>query len=249
MSEPLPDLRAGRRPFALFLDVDGTLLELAEHPDSVVVPPGLVALLARMRDSLDGALALVSGRSLASLDALLGAARLDAAGCHGAEMRINGKVRVLAGADKLVSSLGERLARLTDGIPLTLVEVKTHSVALHYRTPHLEPDAAFALARQAVGEMGQRFRILRGKQVVEILPVGAGKGTAISQFLAEAPYKGRRPVFAGDDVTDEEGFREVNRRRGISVRVGISGETAARFRLETTRGLLSWLSAQVGGEA
>jgi trehalose 6-phosphate phosphatase len=241
---PIPDFH--ERSWALFLDVDGTLLELAEHPDRVAVPEGLVSLLGRLKKSLDGALALISGRSLASLEALLGETGLDAAGCHGAELRIAGKVKVLAAADTLVPRVAERLARSADAIPLAMVEVKTHSVAFHYRPPALDPRQARQLAEQALAGNGGQFRLLEGKQVVEILPVGAGKGRAIACFLDRPPYAGRIPVFIGDDVTDEEGFREVNRRDGLSIRVGAAdGESAARYRAPDVAAATAWLDRLV----
>ena len=244
---PIPDFH--ERSWALFLDVDGTLLELAERPDRVVVPEGLVSLLERLKNSLDGALALISGRSLASLEALLGETGLDAAGCHGAELRVAGTVKVLAAADTLIPRVAERLARRADAIPLAMVEVKTHSIAFHYRPPALDPRQARQLAEQALAGDGGQFRLLEGKQIVEILPVGAGKGRAIACFLDRPPYAGRIPVFIGDDVTDEEGFREVNRRDGLSIRVGADGESAARYRATDVAQAAAWLDRLVGATA
>jgi trehalose 6-phosphate phosphatase len=245
MVDHLPVPAAGEAAWALFLDVDGTLLELAEHPDLVVVPEGLVPLLARLKESLGGALALVSGRSLAALDALLGEAGLDAAGCHGAEMRIGGRAANLAVADSLVPGLAERLAHRAEGIPLAMVEIKSHSVAFHYRPPSLDAARARALVAACLEDLADRFRLLDGKQVVEALPVGAGKGEAIAHFLDHSPYAGRRPVFVGDDVTDEEGFREVNRRGGLSIRVGGTGATEAVFRAASVREVAEWLDGSV----
>ena len=244
---PIPDFH--ERSWALFLDVDGTLLELAEHPDKVVVPEGLVSLLVRLKNSLGGALALISGRSLASLEALLGETGLDAAGCHGAELRIAGTVKTFAGADTLVPRVAERLARRADAIPLAMVEVKTHSVAFHYRPPALDARHALQLAKRALAGDAARFRLLAGKNVVEILPSDAGKGRAIACFLDRPPYAGRIPVFIGDDVTDEEGFREINRRDGLSIRVGADGETAARYRATDVAAATAWLDRLVGAAA
>jgi trehalose 6-phosphate phosphatase len=242
-----PDSHEGS--WALFLDVDGTLLELAEHPDMVVVPEGLVPMLERLKKSLDGALALVSGRSLASLESVLGKTSLDAAGCHGAELRIDGAVELLVAADTLVPRIAKRLARHADAIPLAMVEVKTHSIALHYRPPALDARQARQLAELALAGDDRKFRLLEGKQVVEILPIGAGKGRAIAYFLDRPPYAGRIPVFIGDDVTDEEGFREVNRRDGLSIHIGADGETAARYRAPDVAAATAWLAQLVGAAA
>ena len=244
---PIPDFH--ERSWALFLDVDGTLLELAEHPDKVVVPEGLVSRLVRLKNTLGGALALISGRSLASLESLLGKTGLDAAGCHGAELRIAGTVKTFAGADTLVPRVAERLARRADAIPLAMVEVKTHSVAFHYRPPALDPGQARQFAEQALAGDAARFRLLAGKNVVEILPSDPGKGRAIACFLDRPPYAGRIPVFIGDDVTDEEGFREINRRDGLSIRVGADGETAARYRATDVAAATAWLDRLVGAAA
>ncbi len=244
---PLPDLR--ERSWALFLDVDGTLLELAEHPDKVVVPKGMAALLRRLKKSLGGALALISGRSLASLEALLGLTDLDAAGCHGAELRMAGALKVLAAADTAVPRVAERLARRADAIPLAMVEVKPHSIAFHYRPPALDARRSRRLAKQAIGGKDGRFRLLEGKNVVEILPSDAGKGRAVAWFLDHPPYAGRTPIFIGDDVTDEEGFREVNRRDGLSIRVGTNGKTAARYRAADVAEATAWLNRLAGSTA
>ena len=153
---------------------------------------------------------------------------------------------MLAGADTLVPRIAERLARRADAIPLALVEVKPHSIAFHYRPPALDARQARRLAEQALADDGGRFRLLEGKNVVEILPSAAGKGRAIAYFLDCPPYAGRIPVFIGDDVTDEEGFREINRRDGLSIRVGADGETAARYRAADVAQATAWLDRLVG---
>lgn len=229
----------------MFLDVDGTLLNLAEHPDAVIVPEGLVSLLGRLKSSLQGALALISGRSLASLDVLLGEAKLDAAGCHGAEIRLAGIKQVFATADDILPAVANRLARMSDGIPLTMVEMKAHSIAFHYRSPSLNALTARKVAVSAISGTEGRLRLLDGKQVVEILPHGIGKGEAISHFLEHPVYRDRLPVFVGDDVTDEEGFIEVNRRGGISIRVGQNENTDARYRAMSVADVVAWLSGPV----
>ncbi len=245
MPEALPLPRVGGVAWALFLDVDGTLLDLAGHPDAVVVPSGLASLLAGLRRALGGAMALVSGRSLVSLDALLGGAGLDAAGCHGAEIRIGGRMEILAAADGRICRVAERLVRLLDGVPRTMVEAKARSVALHYRPPVLDVLWARGLAMTAMAADAPMLKVLEGKRVVEILPVGASKGAAIAYFLDRPPFSGRLPVFVGDDVTDEDGFREVNRRGGISIRVGDNGTTEARFQVAAVVQVAEWLAGPV----
>lgn len=231
--------------WAMFLDVDGTLLNLAEHPDAVIVPEGLVSLLSRLKSSLHGALALISGRSLVSLDSLFGKAELDAAGCHGAEIRLAGKTQVLAATDDILPSVAKRLACMSNGIPSTVVEMKAHSIAFHYRSPGLDALTARKIAIAAISDEEGRLRLLDGKQVVEILPQGIGKGGAISHFLGHLLYRDRLPVFVGDDVTDEEGFIEVNRRGGISICVGQNVKSDARYHALSVADVVAWLSGPV----
>ncbi|MBF0166464.1 MAG: trehalose-phosphatase [Alphaproteobacteria bacterium] len=245
MVDSLPAPRSDQPAWALFLDVDGTLINLAERPDSVIVPESLPALLGRLKGALGGALALISGRSLASLDALLGKVELDGAGCHGAEIRIAGRVHVHSRADDVLSSVAKRLAGLTEGIPLSMVEMKSHSIAFHYRPPRLDAFEARRLALAAIAGEEGRLRLLDGKQVVEILPQAVGKGEAISHFLGQPPYRDRLPVFVGDDVTDEEGFREVNSRGGLSIRVGREGATEACFQAGSVADVVAWLAGPV----
>ncbi|CAA6603729.1 trehalose-6-phosphate phosphatase, biosynthetic [Rhodospirillaceae bacterium LM-1] len=243
MNLPVPD--SNGPDWAVFLDVDGTLLNLAEHPDDVLVPDGLLSLLICLKRALNGAVALVSGRSLASLDALLGAASLDVAGCHGAEIRLNGQASLLGSADAVIPKVAERLAMLSDGIPLSMVELKTHSIAFHYRHQQMDALQARQLALKAIAGQEGRLRLLDGKQVVEILPQGVGKGAAISHFLEHPPFKNRLPVFVGDDVTDEEGFLEVNKRGGISIHVGSSDSTLAQYKAVSVAEIAEWLAGPV----
>lgn len=238
---PVPGLQA----WALFLDVDGTLLDLAEHPDSVIVPEGLPVLLGRLKIALGGALALVSGRSLVSLDILLGHAALDAAGCHGAEMRIGGQLSVLSNADADIALAADRLVALAASSPLLMVELKPHSVAVHYRGREFDAMRIRQMAVEAIRGLEGRLRLLDGKQVVEVVPQSIGKGTAIARFLDSQAYRNRMPVFVGDDITDEEGFKEVNRRGGISIHVGTRTDSCAKFRTAKVSDVAAWLSGPV----
>lgn len=238
---PIPS----ERPWALFLDVDGTLLELAEHPEAVVVPEGLPSLLRNLRAALDGALALASGRSIASLDALLRTEWIDAAGCHGAEIRMAGSLSVIAKADADMAQAAGRLVELAAPYPLSFVELKAHSAAFHFKDKELTPDLARRLAVAAISGHEGRLRLLDGKQVVEIMPLESGKGKAIARFLAQPPYRDKLPVFVGDDVTDEEGFEEVNRQGGVSIHVGARQDTCAQYRAKTVADVAAWLSGPV----
>ncbi|MCW7538371.1 trehalose-phosphatase [Aquabacterium sp. A7-Y] len=224
---------------ALFLDFDGTLADLAERPDEVLVAPELIATLRSLQQSLQGALAIVSGRPMAQLDALLDPLRLPLAGVHGAERRCaDGSVqRVNPPPLDPVQARAEALAR---EIPGLIVERKPAAVALHYRQA---PQAAARCVEVMEGAVraSAGLALLHGKMVLEAKPEGATKGHAIEAFLREPPFLGRRAVFAGDDVTDEAGFVAVHAAGGHTIKVG-DGETAARHRMATPAALRAWLA-------
>ncbi len=217
---------------ALFLDFDGTLAEIAPRPDAVQVEPGLVQTLERLRTRLDGALAIVTGRPVSVIDAFLDPARLDAAGLHGVERRIAGALAGGRAEDHPdLRRQVERLQTESAALANVLIEDKGASVAVHWRLA--SPDdagQAEALVRQVAGALGDAYRLQLGKAVGEIVPAQATKAHAIRSFMEQAPYAGRRPVFFGDDRTDEMAFASINEDGGIAVRVG-EGETVAGRRL------------------
>jgi trehalose 6-phosphate phosphatase len=219
---------------ALFLDFDGTLVDLAATPDEVVVAPELVDALRVIRDRLDGRLAIVSGRPIAQIDAMLATLTLPVAGVHGMERRAADGMLHYAPIPSYsaVQACALHLATLH---PRLRVEQKRGALALHYRqAPELE--------RLCKSEMLSAIRdcpgmlLLHGKMVIEAKPAGASKGTAIHDFLAEAPFIGRRPVFAGDDATDEAGFTYVQEAGGLALKIG-AGPSAARHRIATPQAL------------
>jgi trehalose 6-phosphate phosphatase len=231
---------------ALFLDVDGTLLEIAPRPELVRVPDGLPSLMIRLSAQREGALALISGRPLAQLDRLFRPWQGAAAGLHGLERRrADGILDCVVDGDSAAAldRLRPKLAALAaDGAGLTL-EDKGGTLALHYRAaPQREPEIR-AVVEALHRESASALRLITGKMVVEFQPRSADKGRAIAAFLAEPPFLGRRPVFVGDDTTDEDGFAEIRRRGGIAVRVGLfDGVTAANYRLPTVGAVLAWLA-------
>lgn len=217
---------------ALFLDFDGTLAEIAPRPDAVLVEPGLVETLERLRDRLGGALAIVTGRPVTVIDGFLGPARLDAAGLHGVERRIGGALSGGRAEDHPeLRRQVERLHAESRGFDNVLIEDKGASVAVHWRLANPEDAGrAEALVRDAAEALGGAYRLQLGKAVGEIVPAQATKAHAIRAFLEQAPYAGRRPVFFGDDRTDEIAFASVEEDGGIAVRVG-DGDTVASRRL------------------
>lgn len=224
-----------------FLDIDGTLLDIAEKPHLVRIDEDLVGLLPTLRDAAGGALALISGRSIAEIDRLFGTSIFCAAGQHGAERRdFAGKIhrhRVpLAGIRKAQRRLGRMVARH----PALVLEDKGMNLALHYRSAPELGAAVYEAVRRLAEELGEDFEMQAGKMVMEIKPSGKDKGTAIAEFLEEAPFRGRFPVFIGDDLTDEFGFELINRVGGCSVKVG-EGGSSAHWRLPSADAVRAWL--------
>ena len=227
---------------ALFLDFDGTMVDIAPEPHAVHVPQSLLASLKVAHAWLGGAVAVISGRPIAQIDAFLDPLQLPAAGVHGAERRGADGHLVLLSTHPLERV--ERAARLLAAShPGLLVENKRGSLALHYRqAPQLESMVLQAM-QQAVDD-SPGLTLLRGKMVAEAKPGGVSKGRAIEEFLREPPFAGRTPVFIGDDVTDEAGFTAVQRLGGIGIKVG-AGPTAAARRLADPSALRRELEAAV----
>lgn len=225
---------------ALFLDFDGTLADLAPRPELVQVEAELVGTLRALHAALDGALAIVSGRPVAELDHFLQPLVLPAAGIHGAEMR-NGSTHgeVVQVVQASLGPVLPPLEALGRSFPALQIEHKSVAVAVHYRlAPELEN-----LVRHTVEEAVRPVRgleVLMGKMVVEVKPAGINKGTAVDAFMALAPFAGRVPLFAGDDVTDEPGFVRAQDLGGTAVLVG-QRASAAKLSVEGPDALRAWL--------
>ncbi len=236
-----------RLDWAYFLDVDGTLIDIAETPDAVHVDTALLELIARLHRASGGAVALVSGRALSFLEQRLGTLRLPLAGQHGLERRdAAGRLWMHAAPPEAKCAIKEALAPVLARHPGLLVEDKGLTLALHYRlAPHL---AAYAhrLMERLADTAGVGLEVQRGKRVVEIKPSGIDKGTAVAEYLAESPFKGRPAVFIGDDLNDEHGFAEVNKLDGVSIKVG-KGASCARFRLRDVASVRRWLGEALRG--
>lgn len=230
------------REIALFLDFDGTLVEIAPSPDDVHLDRRVAPALDILRADLGGALALVSGRPISFLDAMLAPYRFDSAGLHGAQIRTDGEIRSQSEVPEAMHEATRDLVRFANSNVGIIVEDKRISIALHWRlAPHLK-DEALALLRMIAARMGPGIRLQEGKAVAELVPAGASKGNAIAWMMRTAPYAGRIPVFIGDDITDEAGFEVVNAFGGISVRIG-DGETCAAQRIGSPTQLRSILLA------
>ncbi len=227
--------------WAFFLDIDGTLLDIAHRPDAVAVDAELLALLTRLHSASGGALALISGRSIADIDRLFAPLRFASAGQHGAERRdARGRIHRRAVSSARLGAAREHLAALAAEHAGLVLEDKGASLALHYRmAPQLAERVRLA-ARDAVAALGTEFDLQEGKMVVEIKPSGRDKGSAIAEFMHEAPFAGKCPLFLGDDLGDEFGFALVNRAGGHAVKIG-TGASCARWRLADAAAVRAWL--------
>lgn len=227
--------------WALFLDVDGTVVDLADRPDAAQPRAATPPLLARVARGLHGALMLVSGRPLADLDRMFGTFRPPASGLHGLEWRDESGAITRAAIDETaLAAPRTALAAFAAQVPGVLIEDKGPGIAVHYRqAPDRAEEARALLYRLARAAPG--FHVLEGKMVMELRPDDVNKGTVVAAAMARPPFGGRHPVFVGDDITDEDGFATVNRMGGTSIRIG-SGPTAARYALGSVDETLDWLS-------
>jgi trehalose 6-phosphate phosphatase len=236
---PTLDLQA-----AVFLDVDGTLLEIAPRPEFVQVPLGLPGLIARLAEERQGAFALISGRPLAQLDGLFHPWHGAAAGLHGIERRrADGSLACIldSASETALGLIRPKLAALAAHGSGLVLEDKGGTLALHYRAVPDREGEIRAYAETLRVEAGATLRLITGKMVVEFQPHNVNKGLAIAAFMAEPPFLGRRPIFVGDDTTDEDGFTEIRRRGGIAVRVGKLSPTEANHGLPSVAAVLDWL--------
>jgi trehalose 6-phosphate phosphatase len=227
--------------WAYFLDIDGTLVAIARAPGEVRIAPALRRAIEALYARTGGAVALITGRRIADVDGLFPGLHLPVAGQHGVERRDASGRRshhsFPAGAlDDVRASLAGA-ARRHAGLVL---EDKGLSLALHYRAAPRLGGYAHRLARAMVTRLGPAYSVQAGKLVAEIRPSGRDKGTAIEEFMREPPFRGRMPIFLGDDATDEYGFAAVNRLGGHSVKVG-GGRTAAGWRLRDDAEVRAWL--------
>jgi trehalose 6-phosphate phosphatase len=207
--------------WCLFLDVDGTLLELADHPGAVFVDPELKSLLSGLRDASGGAVALISGRTIADLDQLFSDPTLLLAGLHGCERRdVRGKLHVAPVALEQLSQVRGGLQRIVSRHPGLMLEDKGAGLALHFlKARELEHELRAEVSLLAA-PLVPHFALLDGHAVIEIKPAAHTKDSAVSAFMEEEPFRGRMPIFIGDDRTDYAGFAAVRRFGGLAIAVG-----------------------------
>ncbi len=235
----LPDKTDG---LAIFLDIDGTLLEIADTPDGIVVPDGLCAALTRLSRRLDGAVALVTGRSIATVEQLFPGVPVVVNGLHGAEWRdANGQSHG-AGVTPRLMAAKQRLQGQVAQWPGVIFEDKGAAFAAHYRlSPPSEPMVR-RLMQALAADVGPGWKLQEGKAVVELRPRGRDKGDALMQTMKQKAFEHRTPLAIGDDVTDEAMFAAANRLGGLSVRVGGDlTHSVAQARLESPAAVRAWI--------
>ncbi|UGV28557.1 trehalose-phosphatase [Rhodopseudomonas boonkerdii] len=227
---------------ALLLDIDGTLLDMAPTPREVWVPPDLATHMGKLLQRTNGALALVSGRSINDIDLIFAPQQFPAVGGHGAEMRLARDVEsVAAHAPPMDKELKRRLAAIAKLSPGILLEDKGYSLALHYRlAPHAEKAIYDAVSAIRADLPNAPMEILPGKFVCEIKHSGFTKATGVIELMTHEPFKGRRPIFIGDDVTDESVFAIMPGMNGLAFSVGRHAQGVAGHFAEP-RDVRAWL--------
>jgi trehalose 6-phosphate phosphatase len=231
----------------LFLDIDGTLVNFADAPSAVCLSPSVIETLPLLHDALDGALAVVSGRPLAEIDRLLQPLHLAAAGLHGIERRdAAGRIHLPEVDPGALLGVRQRLEPFVAGHAGLLLEDKGRSLAVHYRmAPQLRDEVWVAMTRAGSG-LAPAYKLLEGDMVLEIKPADRDKASAVEDFMREQPFRGRVPVFVGDDVTDYDGFSAVRRHAGITVAVG--PRVTAQWYLADPEAVHAWLMRIVNQE-
>jgi trehalose 6-phosphate phosphatase len=234
-------LVSARAPVALFLDIDGTLLDVALTPSAVHVPPDLSELLAGISAGLSGAFAIVTGRPIREADRLLKPLKFSAAGVHGAEMRLTANGDIVSLTSSFDAALTADLKSVAQGMPGIVVEDKGAGIALHYRlAPELQSSLLLALEALVPKYPGQ-FAICEGRKVVEVLPVGLSKGWALRQLAALPEFIDRTPVMIGDDVADLDAFRVAEDMGGYGLKVAGENFSSAEASFRGPSEVLDWL--------
>ncbi|HEY1506867.1 MAG TPA: trehalose-phosphatase [Stellaceae bacterium] len=228
---------------ALFLDVDGTLIEFVPRPEDARVPPELLATIVALRRSLNGALAVVSGRKLADIDRLFAPVILAAGGQHGAEARlsVDGAAQTYVSPEIALAEVLEHVEPFLGAHPFIRLERKGLSTAFHYRDEIEAGPPLRAVLAQAVAPRADALDLLDSHLCYDIRARDANKGKAVDRLMAVAPFAGRVPVYIGDDWTDEDGFKAALAGKGRAIRVGAPRETLATETLSDPAALREWL--------
>jgi trehalose 6-phosphate phosphatase len=224
----------------LFLDIDGTLVEFTDTPSQTFADDEIKLLLDQSKQRLGGAVALVSGRQINTMDQLFAPLQLPAAGLHGVERRdATGALHGAKFEDHRLSRARKALALLADSYPGTIVEDKGRNIAVHFRLAPQFGELILRSVEAIAAPLAEDYQLQDGVMMVEIKPRGYTKGSAVASFMREAPFAGRRPVFVGDDLTDRDGFAAVEALGGISVSVG--ERVRGQYQLEDVESVRRWL--------
>lgn len=233
--------------WAWFFDVDGTLVELAPTPSSVVVHDDLTPAISLLHELTGGAVSIITGRSISDVETFLDLPEVAVSGQHGLELRsADGTVTSRKVGVTHLRKIADELKKVVEKHPDLIIEEKGMSIALHYRLAPRSASYAHRVMRSLKEKYAPGFVIQKGKRVVELKPAGTDKGNVIRHLMANPPFKGRVPVFVGDDVTDEAGFKVVNEMNGYSIKVG-TGPTTARYRMSGVTKLREWLVSGMTG--
>jgi len=235
-------LTADPARLALFLDIDGTLLNIAPLPDAVVVPPDLVGLLGRLAGLLGGAVAILTGRPIADADRLLAPLKLVSSGVHGTEVRSEqgGEVRQLS--QTMPAGLTAAIRALGESMPGVLVEEKGPAAALHYRNAPEAREAIVTGLERIVGWSSYYVSIRHGRMVVEVVPSAFSKGTVLTMLAELPPFKGRIPIMIGDDTGDEPALDVARRLGGTGLRVAGEHFPAGASHFDGADSVRHWLA-------
>ena len=228
------------QPIALFLDVDGTLLEFCNNPDDVCPGVELNLILKSLSSLLKGALALVTGRRVLEIDRIFHPLQLPIGGQHGLEHRdAEGNFKLVKSLE-FPENIRSQIQCFGEIYPECAIEDKSLTMAIHYRrAPKLEEKVLKFVNKLIEGE--KHFHAIRGNMVIEIKPLGVDKGQSIALFMENEPFVDKLPIFIGDDVTDEDGFRYINANNGISIKVGTRTSSLARYNLNNVNAVHDWL--------
>ena len=230
------------QPIALFLDVDGTLLEFCNNPDDVYPGVELNLILKSLSSLLKGALALVTGRRVLEIDRIFHPLQLPVGGQHGLEHRdAEGNFKLVKNL-KFPENIRSQIQYFGEIYPECAIEDKSLTMAIHFRrAPKLEEKVLKFVNKLIEGE--KHFHAISGNMVIEIKPLGVDKGQSIALFMENEPFVDKLPIFIGDDVTDEDGFRYINANNGISIKVGTRTSSLARYNLNNVNAVHDWLGS------
>lgn len=241
--DPSPPPALDIRRHALFLDLDGTLVDFQIDPSRVLASDDVRRLTGELTQALDGALALLTGRTIPSADAVIGSAIHHIAGVHGSERRPSGAVEAAPASTAIAMARDEAHALIAAGAFIADIEDKGAALALHYRRTPAERDRVRSVAKRIAARHG--LAVLDGNMVVELKNDARNKGDALTEFMAMAPFAGRTPIAVGDDVTDEDAFRAALSLGGFAILVGERRATAATYHLSRPSDVIAWLRASL----